>query len=341
MNEAPLRAILGELGIQILHIGSSGWATCRCPFAELGFHERSIDNTPSFFVKVDPRGVSGFHCLACKEHGRVSTLARKLGYFREEDYGALVIRADMEEVPSDFGQFEERDFVDTPKLDPLNKAVYANMYPMAWEEPSSRTYLQARGIGQETAEIIGLQFDPDEQRVIFPVHDRLGQLFGFSGRTILDKADYPYRPAHVAPYPKVRDYNFRKELFLLGEKFVDTALPAVLVEGLFAFAHLVEIGALPHFNVLASFGSNLTDYQADKLAEWGLSTYLLYDDDLAGDTGLFGPLRDGQHQGGGAIDKLHHHVPTMLALYPEGLGDPDHITLEQLLHIRDKDYRIC
>jgi DNA primase len=90
-------------------------------------------------------------------------------------------------------------------------------------------------------------------------------------------------------------------------------------------------------------GSSLSDFQRDLLIEIGEPVVLCYDNDHAGDEGLFGPWdrHVGAHKGGGAVDTLKKELPTKLALYPQGVDDPDDLTLQQLQRMLSVDHELC
>ena len=329
MRKLDVLEILDELHVEIASRSpnAGGWIPCFCPLAPYsGGHKKQREKNPSFFVKVDDRNISGFHCFTCKESGRLSKLARLLGHYTDEDFMPIAIRADLKESPDSYGAFsDETEVIEKPK--PLDLAVYGNMFPLAWEDKECRAYLQRRGIGAVTSHILDLKYDPEEHRVLFPVMDREGTLFGYSGRSVRESR-----------YARHRDYEFDKAHFLLGEHLVSNEIPNLLVEGLFAYAHLFEIEADEYCNPIASMGSFLSEHQAEKLIAWNIPTFLCYDDDRAGDQGLYGTIRDGKHTGGGAVDKLRRNIPTFVALYPDALRDIDEITLDQVIEILEREH---
>lgn len=279
------------------------------------------------------------NCYTCKQKGSVSSLVERLAHHSGEDYGNLALRARLNESKADFGQFGEMPEGDTPPM-ALEESLYAGVYPFAWEHPRAMEYLIGRGVSKESAIIMGLLFDPEKLRVLFPVRDYAGKLFGFSGRSVIDSGD--------RKMGKVNDYAGLKKVWqILGENLVRESdqrrkaegkkpAPLLVVEGLFAFAHMVEIGAREWVNPVATLGSSLSEHQRDKLASLDRPTYFLYDDDLAGDVGLYGRQdeKTGEHLGEGALDMMRQHVPTYICDYPprfgEGEGDPDKMTRNDL-----------
>jgi DNA primase len=132
---------------------------------------------------------------------------------------------------------------------------------------------------------------------------------------------------------KVKNYfGLRKDLRLLGEHLIVPGLPLLVVEGLFAFAHLVEIGAREICNPVAPMGSDLSMAQRDLLVSHDAPVFLCFDNDPAGSIGLYGPWnkRDQLFEGNGAIDRLKTNAPTFLCHYPERTDEPDELTLDEV-----------
>lgn len=325
MKKQDLVDILGELDIEVLHFNYRGWAVARCPFAEF-LHERGTDHSPSFNVRVDATGPSGFWCFTCKQKGRISSLINRLGHYRGERYNSLALKAEVMEIPDALPDFEQEP-EEALRQEAINPALYMAMYPLPAEDEDAVAYLKKRGISRKTAELLELRYDPERRRILFPVFDYKRDLYGFTGRSIVpDKL----RSEKV---PKIKNYaGLRKELRLLGEQLIEKGKPIIVVEGLFALAHLIEIGVAKFANVVAVMGSSLSEAQRDALLFYDCPVYLLFDNDAAGDMGLYG-LWDAQRQeyeGNGAVDLLSKHVPTFVCLYPEGKNDPDELVCDDV-----------
>jgi len=331
MRLGKILEILKEGGIDVVsnEPNGGGYVPCLCPFAPY-LHERGVDTNPSFFVKVNPEGLSGFHCFTCKQKGRMSSLFRKLEYYSGDNHSALSIRCALEEIPSKFGDFEDEG---EPKeqRQPIVEETYENLYLPAYECEEAANYLRGRDVSEKTALLIGLRYDSHENRILFPVRGRRGELYGYSGRTILKPIDYPY--LGKKKYGRIRDYSFDKEQCLLGEQLHQRGKPIFIVEGLFAFAHLVEIGAREVCNPMATLGANCSEEQRDLLIDLDEIVYLCYDNDAGGELGTFGP--DGES---GAVKLLKSHLPTRLALYPEHINDPDNFTIQDFRTVFSIDY---
>jgi len=322
MNAPNLIKHLERLEVEV--IGESrGWISARCPFAEF-YHTRGYDKRPSFFAHINDTGISGFNCFTCGQKGAIVTLYKKLGELREENYMRDIIEAEFDEVPEDFGTFGQRR-LQIEEAKAVDEAIFVGMYPSAWDVADARDYLIKRKINERAAQQLDLLFDPDEKRILFPVRDIDFDLFGFTGRTILEAHDYPY-----PDFPKVRDYaGLKKEQLLLNEQNFSSNKPTIIVEGLFATARAVSERADKIANIMATMGAHMSDFQAERLTDHGKPVYLLYDDDEAGDVGLYGKRdHEGKHEGDGAIDKLKTDVRTFVAAFPEDRDDVDDFDLD-------------
>lgn len=325
MTEGKLRKLLRELDIDVKHKNRKGWLISACPFAEF-LHEYGTDRNPSFNVKVNDEGYSGFNCFTCKQRGNLSTLISRLGDMRGEEYGKLAIRALVDETPENFKDFDESmdEAAEVQELKPIDSMIYLRMYPSAWDDRDARKYLEGRGISEKTCSLLDLRFDPDERRILFPVYGHDRSLYGFTGRSILAKEDFPSKK-----YPKVKDYaGLLKDSMILGEHLIDPTKPILVVEGLFALAHVIEIGAREYCNPVATMGSFLSDHHLSILVDYDVPIYMLYDNDKAGEYGMFGDETEESYDG--AVNMLKGHVPTFICLYPDDVDDPDELEPDEL-----------
>jgi len=328
MTEGKLRELCRALNIQITHKNHKGWLVGPCPYAPF-LHEFGTDRNPSFNIHVNHEGYSGFKCWTCKQSGNLSKLINKLGDLREENYAKMAVGALMDETPESFEDFDAKDsyMEEVKEITALEATIYLRMYPLATEAPEAVAYLRGRGITRAAAETMDLRYDPDERRVIAPVYDWEGKLYGFNGRTVLEGRDYPSEK-----YPKVKDYNgLPKNDLLMGEHLAQEDRPTVVVEGLFALLHIIGLGVREYANPVATMGSHLSESQRDRLIDHDATVFMLYDWDLAGRAGLWGEEKeDGTCVGGGALDILKPHLPVYRCLYPEDVEDPDDLDAESL-----------
>lgn len=323
MNEVQIREIFAEVGITQLVRNRNGWLVCPCPFSEF-FHKGGRDRNPSFFVKINSEGYSGFNCFTCHQKGGLTHFFSKLGNLRGEDYNNLSIRVLLEETPDMFEAWDDKK-VDEEKMLPLDKTIHFRIYPSVLKEPEALEYLAGRDISIETMEMLELRYDPDEKRILFPVFDYFKNLYGFTGRAIFEQKG-------KKTVAKVKDYlGLKKERLLLGEQFVNNK-PILVVEGLFALANMYELAVDDFCTPVATMGSRLSRSQANLLIDHDLPVYFLYDNDIAGRQGLFGVYdkKADKFLGGGAIDALSKHLPVFGCEYPEGVDDPDLLTRDQV-----------
>ena len=320
MNEESLRVILHKMGVQI-GIRSRDWLIAPCPLAQWR-HGRGHDNSPSFAVKINPRGLSGYMCQACHAKGRVSGLARLIGEYSGRDMSALSVEADAAEMQS--GSLPTYDNIDRPQpaapMTEVDGTIWRERFVPFVTSNAACYYLSERGISQRTAIDIGILWDQRERRVVFPVRTRTGMLVGFSGRAVDPDVD-----------PKIRDYaGLPKRRLVLGCDLWTRDLPILIVEGLFSYAHMIELKVNEKANIGALMGSLLTPEKAATITELGRSVFLFLDNDQGGDVGLWGVLRPDLTFSPGAVIKLSRHVPVYVPSWPDGKTDPDELTADEV-----------
>lgn len=320
MTYTRILNILDALGLDDYERAGE-WVKLPCPFAAQT-HRSGRDNDPSFNIHINPTGQSGFHCWSCKETGTVvNGLVMRLSGDLQ-----LRTRAFAYELECGFKPFEElieEEYERPTELIPLD--VYESIYPDAWTIAESRDYLLRRGVSREAARLLRLRYDAPSARILFPVMTSEEEAFGYAGRSIL-------------PDSKVTHYNYaplQKSKHLLGAHLLRRKLPVVVVEGQFALARLLTIGARRVCDVVATMGSNMSVRQAGCLIDHGSRVVLLYDNDAAGDAGLFGKWNEarGERKKNGAVDLLSPEVSVSVPSYPPGVNDPDTLTIEQFVRM--------
>lgn len=317
MNLGKVHWLCKELQIRAAGVDGD-WLRASCPFAKWN-HKRGTDSNPSFGIKVNDTGRSGYYCFSCHEKGSIPHLVSRLAELRGEPMPELVAKVmDEDLLPESIdGDYLERCSEKEKLVDlPIPEAAAHGLFPPAWESPPARQYLQSRAISQSAALKACLGYDPEEKRVVFPVRDREGILWGWAGRSIF--------PQHRK---KVKNYaGLKSASHLLGaERLTDN--PIFVVEGVMAYAHLLSIGADSLMDIVATFGSRMSEVQAAAIRREARRTILCYDLDDAGENGLFGRKRDG------AVYLLKDHVPTEVAQYPNGKTDVDDFDIEDIKEI--------
>ncbi len=328
MDEPALRKVLAKLNIHVVN-KSGKWLEFSCPYAHWT-HRKKTDNSASAAAVIDLEKPSNYKCHACKKHGRISSLVRTLEHYRGEKYKGLAFEADLADAVHAYGNFESQE-EEIDELPPaLNEAAYADLFDPAWDFEEARLYLKnQRNISKETAKGLRLGYDPEEMRITFPVRHLDGQLYGFTGRSILKDKDFPYKK-----YKKVRDYNGlpKRHLLLGAHRVQKNDLPLFVGEGLFGYAHCFEINAHDIVNPLALLGSEMTQFKAEHIIGLDRLTVLLPDNDEAGDSCLFGAFNtfNNAFEGNGAVDKLQAHVPLIIPEWPKRKNDIDQLTIDEV-----------
>jgi len=301
VNREGIEELMTELngGVRPRSERKDDWLMFSCPLAEWK-HAGGHDHNPSFGILITDERESLFHCFGCKAKGPLPYLIHLLEEYTGEDYTDLEDEIEAAEtVGYDLPEWGRRKHgEELQKLpEPLSEE-YWHVYDSAEGHP----YLRRRHISARTARKIPILHDPDEDRILFPMCDHKGALYGFTGRAVSKNR-----------IPKVKDYfGLPKRAVLLGDHLVDrqTNGPLLLVEGLFDFARLLELG----FDVVAVCGSELTVPQRKILLAIARPIYLFFDNDLAGKEGA----RD-------AADSLRSSIPVAKVRYPKGITDPGEI----------------
>jgi DNA primase len=326
MREEDLKTILREFEVRGQVQNRRGWIDFQCPLAAWT-HARGRDSRPSAGAKISETGISAWHCHGCKEHGRVSSMIRRYDTLSGADHSRLISKADefdfrVAKAPKAdaFGNWAmqppERD------LEPLGVA-YENLFPRASSVLVAMNYLYyERCITAQTADALELGYDPKQRRVMFPVRGRHGELYGYTSRGISDDVQ-----------PKIRDYHgLPKRHLILGEHRWVQGQPLVIIEGLIGYAWLVQQGIEEVASVGAVLGSAMTPEKAARIEDHNESTYLLFDNDWAGELGLFGAEGSSAI---GAVTMLLGKVPLFTPNWPKDKYDPDELVLDDIKFMLD------
>lgn len=322
-NEARLKLLERFLrsSSQFKNVSVNGeWVNFSCLLANFSEEHRfKADGSPSAGITIGRDGTIYYKCFTCKHQGPFERTIERYETKAKVQLSALrSLVCEAEGLP------------DYEYLTTVNERIvpeplpFSNIFEELEDYPESVKYLLSRNISLTTAKRIGLQYDPDAKRIVFPVRDRKGVTYGYTGRAIDGNKQ------------KIKDYHFRKSLFILGMELWKEDQPTILVEGLFAYAHLHEINKGKYFpyNIGAIMGSAISQEQADLLITFGMPVYCLLDGDKAGQTGLKGKK--------GLIFYTKDHIPTFILNYPKRVlnvmgapitvqtSDPDHLTSDEL-----------
>lgn len=304
-----------------------------CPFHS--------EKTPSFHVIP---ALQIYHCFGCKASGDVFKFIQEREHMTF--YEALVHLAKRarvplpqeERTPEEERRYQERRAM-YEALDLAARFFQNQLFSEAGEK--ARTYLQSRGITEETARLFRLgwapghgslfralrgRFSPDIlqraglivprregggymdaffDRVMFPITDLTGRVIGFGGRILEGDAPKYKNTAETPLFVK------RHVLFGLAQakEAIRASNQAILVEGYMDVITPHQAGIK---NVIAPLGTALTDEQCRLLRQQAEQVVVAFDSDTAGQMAT---LR--------GLDKLYDSgCDVRILQLPEG-KDPD------------------
>ena len=278
-----------------------------CPFHN--------EKTPSFHVNHE-KGF--FHCFGCGTGGDVVKfveLQEKLGF---PDAVRLLAQRFGVQVPESGDP--ERDAAADARREALLKvhSLAAEFFQRQLGEPpgrGARAHLEARGIRPETIERLGLGYAPSQRdslrrhlgdagqpldvllesglvverdggrvvdrfrnRLMIPICRDSGSVVAFGGRALETGQQPKYINSPESPL-------YTKGRTLYGLHFTKAAIRrlgyAVMVEGYFDFAQIVQAGVQP---AVASCGTAVTAQQARLLRRFASKVIVSFDPDTAGRT---------------------------------------------------------
>lgn len=298
MDRSSIKEMLKEvLGPNIELVDHPEWVGLHCPMAPYT-HEKRVDSTPSAGVSVkEDGGTSIYNCYVCGR-GTLPWFLRQMEKYTGNSYSKIIKNIETGEFLGgslpEWGQSKVVKKVD--KF--LDKELYLDLYDSA----VGHWYLRERGIDDDTATTLQLLVDPSDsqgdERILFPVFSHGGDLYGFTGRAVSDKAELRVRDYHGLPKARV----------LLGAHLVlEEDAYVVVVEGLFDYAMMVQYG----YPAVATLHAGLTSDQAKALIDIGKPVILMYDNDQAGQTATET-----------AVKALKKHLPISRVMYPKAKLNP-------------------
>lgn len=270
-----------------------------CPFHR--------EKTPSFTVNRD-RGL--YYCFGCGAGGDLFGFVRQIERVEFREAAEILARKYGIEIP----KRTRRDGADrSEKLrEAVAKAHKAYVDALGKAPNRARSYLESRGVPEETAKDLGLGFAPEgwdflartlassftpdilieagllqpgaegkrpydrqRDRLVFPIRDERGHVVGFGGRS-LSGEEPKYLNSPETPI-------FAKNRLLYGLPAARDAIRredrAIVVEGYFDHLALWLSGLA---GVVASMGTAFGRAQAEKLRRLAPRAVLCYDGDSAG-----------------------------------------------------------
>jgi len=294
----------------------NGWVISRCPLGPWK-HENGVSGPEVFGVRLD-NGDPFCRCFACNHHGSLGGLVQTIAKLRKDwsvdglDLGKaqqLVYEAEeTAELDFDIPGIEE---VLAGKRDRLTEfpAWWLETFPGAWDVEWSRSYLHERQVSPQMAAKLDLRCDPNQKRLCFPVRDFAGRLMGLHGRATDPDAE-----------PRYRMYTYMKKnnpLIWLGEGWIDTNRPIVVVEGPFDLTSVFRV----YENVCSPLFATPSMEKLKRMSD-ALEWITIFDRGAGGDRG-----RQRVTEALGRDHVIHHLHP------PKGRKDPGEMEVSELVHL--------
>lgn len=135
------------------------------------------------------------------------------------------------------------------------------------------------GLSLRTQQYFGVMYDVNSNRIVFPIHNKNGELVGIKGRRIQKK--YEDDPKYIYLYPcnkSVELYNFHRALPCIEEK-----REVIVFESEKSCMFAAQYGI---FNCVSVMGGDISEVQADTLKKIGLDVKIIiaFDKDKDADT---------------------------------------------------------
>lgn len=313
MDSDSLKDVLVRLGCaKIRPLNAGARLQANCPLAPWR-HEGGTDRHPSFTATVDDKGKSWCTCFTCGLDGGKS-IADVVK--RAADLGAPLNGLVEEVIEREKILWKHRsEKLHTANMkymfdfqDPRVQKQKIHVYPEACLDQFPKEihpYILKRGVTVEVAKKFGIRWDPEKQRVVFPVRDEKARLIGVQGRA-LDAEKNP---------PKFDNYwHFPKGKYLYGMHEVRPGKPIIVMEGIIDVLVWTGYG-IP--NCVAILGSKPTKEQLWKIGSRNQSVCMAFDGDDAG--------RLAEKE---VIDALLGQVRLFRLAIPDG-NDPKDLTARQ------------
>lgn len=267
-----------------------------CPFHQ--------EKTPSFVVNEE-RQV--FKCFGCGEGGDVFTFLEKIeGFNFREALEYLAERAGVElkkfNQSKDWGNLKDKK----TRVYKLNQASARFFNFLLTDHPSGKKaleYIKSRGLTDKTIKDFQIGYAPNgyqlkpwifkqgfndvdltnagrperfRERVIFPLKDALGNIVGFTGRSLDDNNHPKYLNS-----PETEVFKKNKNIYGLseGKDEIRHLKSIILVEGQMDVISSHQAGFK---NVVASSGTALTIEHLQILRRYSEDLILIFDNDEAG-----------------------------------------------------------
>lgn len=291
------------------------WVIAHCPFARVT-HVKGSDSNPSFGIKVNDKGRSGYNCFSCGQRGWLMDLIPRLSKLIPKDQRskgtnykqayAMVLGHEIEEQIGGQEDYEVDSVYYKKKDDFPFDETWLHSFAHIHLFSEALNYVFGRGLQEWQVEDYGLRYDTSLKRVCFPVWNMKKQLVGLHGRLIDKTIDAP--PYWMYPYK-----NQTNPLAWYGEHWLDFTKPVLLVESVFDLARVHRL----YDNVACSLTAGIGPDKVKRIAK-GDRYVTLYDTGTGGDAAR------------AALTKYMRGVSLKHLKLPKGRKDPGETPLNEL-----------
>jgi len=271
-KEQAVYDVLVKSGFKVRR--GNGNLSIPCPLAPYSaLHKSDRDRRASMGIKVTDTAVL-VNCFTCGfKSGQISYLYKKLAYHNHAWKPAVDHCIELEKNFLAMGMASLASQGYFKKQEKQVQVTEEQWQPYA--NKFSR-YLLTRNISLETGKRWGVGLDEQSNRVMIPIRDFKGKLFGAVGRAVSDKMQ-----------PKYLNYwQFKKSNHLLGAHLINTNKKIIVVEGsldaMRADEAICRAGLSDEYAVVSILGSRISDKQCELIRACGLEVIIALDYDQAG-----------------------------------------------------------
>jgi DNA primase len=172
-----IKSVLKEIGLNI--VGETGNDfLCYCPFhSNRHTSSFSVSQTSGAFICFNP---------ACGETGTLIDLIKRT--MNKNDFQSLRLIANKEtEALNNFDEIMQDMLEDKPVFEEFSQEILNRLHSELGSSVEARSYLEHRGINQDSMKHFGLGYSGSMNMVVTPVHSPDGIPIGIVGRSIEGK----------------------------------------------------------------------------------------------------------------------------------------------------------
>lgn len=298
MNPETARKLLEDLGAERIRVRETSdgdyEVVCCCVLHVDGNPSASINPTKEIY-----------NCYCCGGYS-IPGLVMEFGNFNYGGALAWLEKYDLEGF-EDYEQKKKIELREIPDYDQRLASIREPNLPERYFEEwgnSQSSYLRRRVPSQPVRAELGIHYDSDKKRIIFPVHNISGKIVGWSERWAFDIGRdedgtivLPSSAARVVDEEFDGDYDaweisnprwrheYKKMFHVYGAHLLKPKKRRrlIVVEG---FTTLAWMRSLGFEDVVALGGSKVSKYQADILMENADEIVAALDNDKAGHLGV-------------------------------------------------------